>query len=643
MVENLHIPSDKILVLLMNRAQSLDWRKKTVLSGSSRIWRTSFYGFIQDEILLYYPIVLSNCPDISKRTLRPVFLTFEIAQYLVNKVIKQRREKYAVFSTITSSSEKIAIDLVSNIVKAAVSDIPLNRIGERLFNALELKDERKKLVFREMDDIINDYRNKCIELGVLDFGMAVDIYNRCLMNDEEYFEHLKKRIRHLIVDDIEENVPAVTDFINCLLPHLETCIIGYNDQGGYGDVFGGNHDYVQKNLLDRLPVVSVGISRTCDKSYYEFSEMLFDNMVSGTKAVFESPITIERTQPVALRSEMLESAADCICQLIKEGYRPGEIAVISSYADPVTEYVIGRRLEKAGYSIKNLTRRNRVIDSPFAHALITLACLCHPDFDILPNRDDVKTTVQLLLEIDPVRSSIIAGMICSQKPFMRFPDVESPGLMDRIGYYNVDKYRYITDWIEEYKKGPALPINEFLQKVFMEVLLSVPSNEKDLLDAKNLIDSAATFRGIVSEFEKMHPDKGFIDMVRSGIKASESIFELEEKTDGDSVLISTPVAYLANSLSCKVMILLSISSNNWTPRSIRELSNYHVLSKTWDESELYTEELENLNQIKSLAVLTRSLLKRCSEKLITFESELSANGFENNGILADFIWDTIKI
>lgn len=97
MVENLHIPSDKILVLLMNRAQSLDWRKKTVLSCSSRIWRTSFYGFIQDEILLYYPIVLSNCPDISKRTLRPVFLTFEIAQYLVNKVIKQRREKYAVF------------------------------------------------------------------------------------------------------------------------------------------------------------------------------------------------------------------------------------------------------------------------------------------------------------------------------------------------------------------------------------------------------------------------------------------------------------------------------------------------------------------------------------------------------------------
>jgi hypothetical protein len=37
----------------------------------------------------------------------------------------------------------------------------------------------------------------------------------------------------------------------------------------------------------------------------------------------------------------------------------------------------------------------------------------------------------------------------------------------------------------------------------------------------------------------MNANKGFVDMVRSGIKSSESIFELEEKTDGGSVILTT--------------------------------------------------------------------------------------------------------
>jgi len=81
------------------------------------------------------------------------------------------------------------------------------------------------------------------------------------------------------------------------------------------------------------------------------------------------------------------------------------------------------------------------------------------------------------------------------------------------------------------------------------------------------------------------------------------------------------------------MILLSISSNSWTPRSIKEITNIHVLTKTWNENDIYTEEMEEKNQKHYLAVLIRSLLKRCEDKLITFESMLNANGYENNGIL----------
>jgi hypothetical protein len=62
----------------------------------------------------------------------------------------------------------------------------------------------------------------------------------------------------------------------------------------------------------------------------------------------------------------------------------------------------------------------------------------------------------------------------------------------------------------------------------------------------------------------------------------------------------------------------------------------HVLSKTWDDKMVYTEDMEERNQKEYLAMIMRSILKRCKERVITFESILSANGFENDGILSEY-------
>lgn len=642
MVEISKIPSGSILILLLNRSQSLNWRKKTDIAKSEKIWRTSYYGFIQDEIRLYYPYILKTCPDIVKHRIKPIFLTFETAQFLINQIIKEKREKHDFLTQIISNNEKLSIDIASNLVKAAVSDIPYDQIGQRLFQSLEIKDDIKKEMYSNIDEIVKEYKNKCIQLGIFDFSMTVDIYNKHLLTDKQYFTQLTKRIRHLIVDDIEENVPAVTDFISLLLPHLDTCVLGYNDQGGYGDVFGGNHQYAKNSLVKKLHTFEFKTSRTCDPYMFEFSEMLYSNILNRQCDIYSKPLNIERIDPTDLRSEMLEQAADRVLQLLHNGYKPNDIAIISSNADTVTEYVIGRILEKNGYAIKNLTRKNKIIDNPFSQALMTLSCLCHPQFGIVPTRDDIKTTIQLVLAIDPIRSSILSNIICTQKPFAKFPEVNSPELLEKLGYYNTEKYQYLSEWIHQYTNEVPLPIDQFLQKVFMEILLSIVADDEDLLSAKNLIDSATNFYSIVKEFDNINADKSFVEMIRSGIKAAETIFELEEKIEGDSVLLSTPIAYLANSLSNKIMIFLSTSSNNWTPRSIGEITNYHVLSKTWDVTQIYTEDLENANKINNLGVIMRSLLKRCSEKAITFESSLSSNGYENSGILSDLISDTIS-
>jgi superfamily I DNA/RNA helicase len=637
MVENLKIPSNNILILLLNRSQSLEWRKKTVLNKSAMIWRTSYYGFIQSEINNYYSLILKNCNLIDKKRIKPIFLTFESAQYIVSKVIEKRREREGLFSGVTSFSDRISIDLTANLVKAAISDINFDNIGNRLFSSLEKKDDEKKQIFRDSDNIIRAYRKKCLSIGVLDFGIAVELFNNCLLADKNYRSSLKKRIKHVIVDNIEECVPTEIDFLNTLLPNLDSCLVAYNNEGGYGSVFGGNRIYMEEKFLSKFKIANMEKNHIAGNNFERLADDLYDAVVNEKYKKNSNIKSLERIKPYELRSEMLENVGQKIIDLIdSKKYEPSDITVISTYADPVTEYVIERVISKHGYEIKNLARKSKVIDNQFTKALITLAQLCHPKYKIMPTRDDVSGLIRLLLNIDPVRSSILSNEIINQRPFADFPDLENTNLIEKIGFYNTEKYNYIKDWIRHYKDSGNLPINEFFQKVFLEILLISNVPQSHILQAKNLIDSAGNFVEVCSKFN-MNANKDFLDMIRRGIKSSESIFELEEKLDGNFVLLSTPSVYLANSLESKVVIFNGISSENWTQRSMKELTNNHVLTKTWDENLIYTEKMEEENKRKYLGTLLRAIIKRTREKVITFESNLSANGFENDGILSECI------
>ncbi|MBQ7667903.1 MAG: hypothetical protein IJS47_01060 [Clostridia bacterium] len=640
LVENKNISSNEILVLVMNRNQSLKWRKRMELKSSNKIKRTSFFGFIQEEIRMYYPIILKECSDIKSYSVEPKFLTFEVSQYLLTKLIEQRRMLNNAFYDVASKDNRIAIDISSNLVKAASASLSYEKIGTRLYNSLEVKSDEKKEIYMTADKIISDYRRRCLECGVMDFAMALDLYNNILLRSDEYLTSFKNRIKYLIVDNLEEAVPSQIDFIEKILPYMTDSLIAYNNEGGYGSIFGANKEYVEQKLLGKCEIEKIDtVPYTCKKEMVEFSDMLFDGIETG-KIKAKKCNLIERIPQVPLRSTMLFNVINYTKDLIKKGYKEENIAIISTYADPVTEYVLSSGLAKANINMINISRKNRFIDNKFVHALITLGYLCHPDEKIVPNRDDVKALIMMILDIDPVRSSILAGIVCSQNPFAKFPQVDEEGIIERIGYSNVQKYEFIRNWINDYREHEPLPIDEFFRKVFVEILLVYGANEEDIINIKRLIDSANTFDETVRNFHTIDVNKEFLKMIKNEVKAAESIFEMEEEDYKNSITFSTPMTYLSNSLEHKVIILIGLSSKNWLPRCVKELSNPYVLTSTWKDDDIYTESYEEENQKKNIAIIMRALLKRCSDKFVTFESQYSGDGFENEGMLSD-VFDMI--
>lgn len=630
------IRSEQILILLMNRNQSLEWRKKSELNVSGRILRTSFFGFVQEEVTTYYPIILKNVSDIKFNSVKPVFLTFETSQYLLSMLVEKRRNNPDSFLNLIDKDSGIAIDISSNFVKAAAASLSYKDIGYRLYNALEVKNEDKKAIFDEADKIIEDYRNRCLECGVMDFAMAVDFYNNILLSDEEYLKSLKSRIKYLIVDNLEEAVPMQINFVCKMLDTVDGCMMAYNPDGGYGSIFGGNKKYVEDVLLPKCEIKEITDEPfTCDKYMTEFSDMLYDGILGNkTSKLKPDGVTVIRTPETVLRSDMLENVAKKVKELVDLGYNQNEIALVSTFADVVTEYVIESKLKKENINVTNIARKSRFIDNKFVYALITLAYLCHPSEEIVPTKDDVRALVSMLLDIDPVRSSLLADVICSQNPFAKFPEVDEK-VISRIGYANVKRYNFIKDWINNYRDNEPIKIDEFFRRVFIEILLVYGAKEEDIIDIKRLIDSACNFINAVERFNSIDVNSGFLKMIKNGVKSAESIFDMEERGENEAVILCTPMTYLSNSLSHKVILLIGLSSSHWTPRCAKELSNPYVLTSTWNVGDVYTEEVEEENERKSVAVMIKALMKRCKDKFITFESRYSSDGFENDGILAN--------
>lgn len=642
MVESLEICSDGILVLLPNSSHIKYWDEKISMRNSSTLRRVTFYGFIQEEMKVYYPLVLKNCSDIVNRRIKPIFIDFEASRFLLSRVIQWQRENKGAFSGITSDNAKIAADLSSNLIRASVSGIPCDEIGERLSNSLELKDDAKIQALKESQEIIKAFRKKCLEIGVFDYALTVELFNACLMQEKLYKEQLKGRIQHLIVDNIEECSPVEVDLIEYLITQVDTCLLGYNSHSGCGFMKSGHEEYVvnklvNNSLIERYSIPVNAKSYNCSGFMNEFSDMLFDNIESRKGHKVKNPASIERTPPVDLRSDMLERVGLKVVSLVaSEGLNPSDITILSTYADPVTEYVISDVLAKHGIKLKNLSRKNKFMDNEVCQALVTLAQVCHYSCGLYPSRDQLRVMFKLAVGFDPIRSSILAGEACKGRPWVFLPDIEAQGLKNRFECQDVHRYQYLKSWVDQYISSTiTATLDDFFYRAFLELILSDKTDQHDILQVGRLIDSARTFCEVVSRFGSVNVIKGYILTILGGMASGELVVENEESEE--AVLLAMPQTYLSKPLTSKVIILTSVSSKNWAPRNAKELTNAYVLAKTWNKDMVYSEELEEYNQKKYLAMMMRAVLKRCGERLITFESNLSAGGYENDGILSEYL------
>lgn len=629
-----------MLIIVGNRSKLNEWDRELLHSYSVEPRLCTFRGFVRQELDVFYPLAAAKCNGLAHTEIRPAFLDRDAAVNLVSKVIQHRREKDGIFSSLSSTSEKIASDILGSLDAAAMAGIPYNETFDRLYSSLEIKNEDRRKIYQDASGIALAYRNKCLELGVLDTAASIELYCGFILKDGNYKALLKSDIRYLVADDIQYWDEALLLTAELLLPGLRSFAFGF-DPEACNDCTNRlrRNMMIEDRLLSRCKFVSINENKN-ESAVNSFSGILYDAIASGKISKVEKGLLIERHPSTELRSEMLELLGKRVCELIDvDGVKPSEIAVLSTYADIVTELVLTGMLRSRGHGLSNLAARDKAYDSRLCRALLVFAGLCHPDLGIYPSRDDIRLLSEMLFQLDSPRASMLAGKTCNSIPFIALPGIDWQGLAKILDEDRLKKYLYVTAWIEDYKNAPEADMEVFLQKAFLEVFSGLANSETEVIKARQLINRAGDFCDSVSRFGR-NSGRDFLSSAGYGINVGKGAEHMMGGPEEENVILATPSAYLESGLTSRVTVICGLSSNNWSPARVRELVNPNVLCAAWKAGGIYTAAHEDSDRRLYLADTMRAVVQNCSERLITFESLLSANGYENDGILPE-IFDSI--
>ncbi len=626
--------TDQVLVLTAGAAHSSFWRKNLKLEAHGPIEAHSFFGFLQRELNLFWAPVQAAVPQL-KSWVRPEFLNVEIAHHLMRALVEPVAPEFS--AQLKAGPQRVAIQIASNLSTVASSaGLSAGEMARRLTMA----DRADKAgLYDTVQALLENFRENCLEAGILDYGLSLQLFTGVLMQHAPYLEHLKGRYRFLLVDDLDESVPAEQDFLGALASQLEQAVFAFGTDGGHAGFMGADPVSAMTRFRPGAEVIELTGSHTCSPEAFEFGEALAERIM-GRRPTKRFTEIVEARIATDLRGDMLTQVLEKVGELLDRGVPAGQIVLLSPHIDKALEVTARRVLGARGTAVQNLSLSRRLVDEPYARAIITLAGLVHPQWNIpRDSAGSFANAMQLLLKLDPVRASILGDAIWRSGDL---PDLDETGLRRRIGYERAEAYEYLRKWIHEARVRGEWATDEFAQAAVAEVMAPLVGDltVEQLHACQQLLISAHRFRQAMERFGPGAYGQEYVKMLTEGTVAAEPLEAYDPARD--AVTLATPFAYLTSRLSSQYQIWTDISGDGWYPNDVKELANPHVLSRRWEEGERWTDSRNNRIRQGNGARTVRALVRRCTGRIILAECSLSAWGQEQEGGLAEAFSDLVR-
>ena len=637
------IPGESILMLTPQRTLQepyLDLLYSPERSAGGEVTPATVGGLARRMVDLFWPLA-AEAAGFANPDQPPVFLTLETAQYYMAHLVRPLLDE-GYFESVTIDRNRLYSQIIDNLNKAAVIGFPYTEIGTRLDSSY-FGDPAQRRVYADAQDCANRFRQYCLDHNLLDFSLQLDIFANVLWTQDIVRDYLTRNYRHLIYDNVEEDGPRAHDILRDWLPSFDSALLIYDENAGFRYFLGADvttgwalrelcNDHV---VLDESFVMSADVAGLSEGLTAAIAPNLASNVADQTSGSDALSIITSRFYP-----ELLDFVVSGVENLISDsGIPPSEIVILAPYLSDALRFSITNRLAARNIPWRSHRPSRSLRDEPASHALITLAALAHPHWNIHPPKFDVAYALMQSIDgLDLIRAQLLTEIIYRQRDFMLSPfDNIKPDVQERITFTLGNRYSMLRDWILVYRESEQLPLDHFFRKLFGEVLSQVGFGYHDNFDsvrvAASLVESVKKFR-MAMESTGGIGDLGreYIAMLQDGVIAA-SYVESWKTEDKDAVLVAPAHTFLMMNKPVTVQFWLDPGSSGWYERLSQPLTHPYVLSRGWEAGRMWSDADDVQYSKEAMARLISGLLRRCRERVYLGIAELGESGYEQRGEL----------
>ncbi|MEH2194212.1 MAG: recombinase family protein [Nostoc sp.] len=615
-------------------------------------------GFFQDEVILFWPLLIES---LNLKAQFPVRLRPETEQELATKLWRSQLDEEIL--RIAGVNESRLVRRILDLLQlAAYSGVHCENIAQIL--AKGLGENTTTLEPEFLASLLIDWRNWCLERGLLTYGIITELYSQYLLSDRNYQQHLTKRYQAVLADDVDDYPSVARLLFELLLDRGAIGAFSYNPDGAVRLGLGADPNYLE-GLAKRCRVEI--LTGPPPESLGEQAKQMVE-LVTEPMVLVSLPEIVHSIQTTS-RAQLLRQTAEVIANAIQsQQVQAEEVAIIAPGLDAIARYTLVEILVKQNIPVESLNDQRALISSPVIRALLTMLALVYPGLGRLVDRDAVAEMLVVLsrkqqlpenstdamnrvsTNIDPVRAGLIADYC-----FVPHPD--RPNLLpvstferwDRIGYAATTAYNEILQWLEQQRSQQELrlipsPIS-LLDRAIQRFLWNGSNLPYEQLAAlRELLETAQHYWEIDTRLRQIAPVETtpnatiieFIQLLRRGTITANPYPVRPIGGARKAVTLATIFQYRSSRRSHRWHFWLDAGSPLWAKGGAATLFGAPFFLRD-RLGEPWTAEDEKLAEEQRLQRILTDLLSRVSERVYLCHSDLAVNGQEQLGPLLPLV------
>ncbi len=599
-------------------------------------------GLARRMTSLFWPLIGEKAGFLSPQR-PPHFLSLETAQYCMAKIVDEKLEK-GYFQGVTIEKNRIYSQVLDNLNKSALVGFPLEEIAIRL-KADQNLDNAVHISIEQAQQCALEFRAYCLEHNLLDYSLQMQTFQAHIWTNLLCQHYFLSNTRHLIYDNIEEDMPISHDLVMEWMQSLESAFLIFDYNGGYRSFLGAD----VRSAESLAAYCGQRVTTTEPFSQNMQLQGFRDNLSACIQHQPAPAKNLDFGKSLILRDfhfypEMLQAVADEIAALVaSESVRTGEIVVLAPYLSDVLKFSLQKMLEQKGIRSYASRPSRMYLDDPAVKCVLTLAKLAHPDWGMKPTHYEMRHALMVILpEVDIVRADLVAQTLYSARSnpagLGSFDAISNASMQNRISFALGEKLERMRAWLDEIQSFDALPLDIFLSRLFGELLSQKGFGLYDHFEGAEriaqLIQSIKSFRlflGAAFGLDDISAGKEFLRTLENGLLPA-SFISREDRPD-DAVLIAPAHTFLMENRLVTCQFWLDIGSLGWWERLNQPLTNPYILRRDWKSGEAWSSSQEYQANQEHMQRVVQGLINRCKEHIYVYSVQVNERGSESRGAL----------